>query len=40
MYGTREAHDICYYPQSGKIAFHGLGVIGRIEPLEYWDGED
>jgi uncharacterized cupin superfamily protein len=39
-YGTREPHDICYYPRSGKIAISGLGVIGRIEPLDYWDGEE
>jgi uncharacterized cupin superfamily protein len=40
VYGTREPNDICYYPRSGKIAFRGVGVIGRIEPLDYWDGED
>jgi uncharacterized cupin superfamily protein len=39
-YGTREPHDICFYPRSGKIAISGLGVIGRIEPAEYWDGEE
>ena len=39
-YGTREPGDICFYPRSGKIAFRGLGVIGRIERLDYWDGED
>ena len=39
-YGTREPGDICFYPRSGKIAISGLGVIGRIEPLDYWDGEE
>jgi uncharacterized cupin superfamily protein len=39
-YGTRAPNDICYYPRSGKVALRGVGVIGRIEPLEYWDGED
>jgi uncharacterized cupin superfamily protein len=39
-YGTREPNDICYYPRSGKIYFGGLGVIGRLEPAEYWDGEE
>ncbi|CAN5149052.1 hypothetical protein BH20ACT16_BH20ACT16_14100 [soil metagenome] len=24
---------------SQKIAFRGLGVIGRVEALYYWDGE-
>jgi uncharacterized cupin superfamily protein len=39
-YGTREANDISYYPRSGKISFRGVGVIGRLEQLDYWDGED
>jgi uncharacterized cupin superfamily protein len=38
-YGTREPNDICYYPRSGKVFLRGLGVIGRIEQLDYWDGE-
>jgi uncharacterized cupin superfamily protein len=38
-YGTREADDICYYPRSNKIFFRGLGVIARLELLEYSDGE-
>lgn len=38
-YGTRDPSDVCFYPRSGKIAIHGVGVIGRIEPLDYWDGE-
>jgi uncharacterized cupin superfamily protein len=39
-YGAREPNDICYYPRSNKIAFWGVGVIGRIERLDYWDGEE
>jgi uncharacterized cupin superfamily protein len=39
-YGTREPGDMCYYPRSRKVAFRGLGVIARVEPLDYWDGED
>jgi uncharacterized cupin superfamily protein len=39
-YGTRDPSDMCYYPHSNKISFRGLGVIGRIERLDYWDGED
>src|SRR5947207_2654511 len=39
-YGTRDPHDICFYPRSGKIAISGLGVVGRIEPVEYWEGEE
>jgi uncharacterized cupin superfamily protein len=39
-YGTREAADMCFYPRSGKVMFRGLGLVGRIERLDYWDGED
>jgi uncharacterized cupin superfamily protein len=38
-YGTREPNDICYYPRSNKVAFWGVGLIARIERLDYWDGE-
>ncbi len=38
-YGTRVPNDICYYPRSGKVNLRGIGLIGRIEPLDYWDGE-
>jgi uncharacterized cupin superfamily protein len=38
-YGTRDANDTAYYPRSNKIFWRGLGVIGRIESLEYDDGE-
>jgi hypothetical protein len=30
---------MCWYPRSKKIAWRGLGVIGRIEVLDYDDGE-
>lgn len=39
-YGTREPNDICYYPRSGKVFLRGVGVIGRIEPVDFWDGEE
>jgi uncharacterized cupin superfamily protein len=38
-YGTREPGDLAYYPRSRKLSFRGLGVIGRLEPVDYWDGE-
>jgi uncharacterized cupin superfamily protein len=38
-YGTREPNDVCYYPRSNKISFRGLGLIARLEPLDYFDGE-
>src|SRR5690242_13892781 len=39
-YGMRDPGDVCYYPRSGKLAFRGVGVIARLESLDYWDGED
>jgi uncharacterized cupin superfamily protein len=40
MYGTREPHDICFYPRSGRLALSGLGMIARVErSLEAWDDE-
>jgi hypothetical protein len=39
-WGTREPNDIAYYPDSGKVFLCGVGVIGRIEPCDYWDGEE
>jgi uncharacterized cupin superfamily protein len=39
VYGTREPNDLAYYPRSNKVFFRGLGLIGRLESLDYWDGE-
>ncbi|HEY3550439.1 MAG TPA: cupin domain-containing protein [Gaiellaceae bacterium] len=39
VYGTRDANDMCWYPRSKKLSWRGLGVIGRIETLDYSDGE-
>jgi uncharacterized cupin superfamily protein len=39
IYGTRRANDMAWYPRSNKIFWRGLGVIGRIETLDYRDGE-
>ena len=39
-YGTREPNDMTYYPKSNKVFLRGLGVLGRIEKLDYWDGEE
>ena len=38
-FGTRDPNDITYYPRSRKIMFRGVGVIGRLEQLDYWEGE-
>jgi uncharacterized cupin superfamily protein len=39
-YGGREPGDICYFPRSGKIALRGLGLVARLEAVDYWEGED
>jgi len=39
-YGPWIANEIVYYPRSNKIFFCGVGVMGRIEKLDYWEGED
>jgi len=39
VYGTRDPNDIAWFPRSRKMYWRGLGVIGRIETLEYFDGE-
>jgi len=38
-YGTREPNDIAYYPRSRKVYFRGIGLMTRLEHLDYWDGE-
>jgi uncharacterized cupin superfamily protein len=40
MYGTRDSNDVCYYPRSNKVMLSGVGVIARLERLEFWDGEE
>lgn len=37
-YGTRDPNDIAYYPRSNKIYFRGVGVMTRLERLDYWEG--
>jgi uncharacterized cupin superfamily protein len=39
-YGNRDQRDTIWYPRSHKISFSGLRLIGRLEPLGYWDGEE
>jgi uncharacterized cupin superfamily protein len=39
IYGTRRPNDMAWFPRSSKIFWRGLGVIGRIESLDYDDGE-
>jgi len=39
-YGSREHADLCYFPRSGKIALRGLGMVARVQTVDYWEGED
>jgi uncharacterized cupin superfamily protein len=39
IYGTRKPNDIAYYPRSRKICWRGVGLMARVEALDYWDGE-
>jgi uncharacterized cupin superfamily protein len=39
-FGPNVPDEIVYYPRSNKIFFAGVGVITRVEKLDYWDGED
>jgi uncharacterized cupin superfamily protein len=39
-WGTRDPNDICWYPRSKKMFWRGVGVVGRVEQLDYWDGEE
>jgi hypothetical protein len=39
VYGTRRPNDMCSYPRSRKLSWLVLVVIGRIEALDYFDGE-
>lgn len=38
-FGPLDPNDIAYFPRSKKVFLRGIGVIGRIEPLGFWDGE-
>jgi len=40
LYGTRDPGDVCFYPRSGKVFLRGIGLAARIEPLDYWEGEE
>jgi uncharacterized cupin superfamily protein len=39
-WGTRDPNDICWYPRSQKIFWRGVGIVGRVEQLDYWEGEE
>lgn len=37
--GPRDPHEVCVYPDSGKVLVRGIGRIGFIEDAEYMAGE-
>ncbi len=37
--GPREPHEVCAYPDSGKVLIRGMGRIGFLEDAGYSDGE-
>lgn len=37
--GTREAHEVCTYPDSGKVMVRSLGQVGTLQARPYMDGE-
>lgn len=37
--GPNEVHEVCGYPDSGKVMVRDLGMVGRMEPRDYMDGE-
>ncbi len=39
-YGEKKRHDVLYYPRSNKIMFRGVGVIARLDHLQYEVGEE
>jgi hypothetical protein len=39
VFGSKDPNDIAYYPRSNKINFRGVGLIARLDNLEYADGE-
>jgi uncharacterized cupin superfamily protein len=38
-YGERRSENITFYPRSRKVSIRGLGVVGRLELCDVWDGE-
>jgi uncharacterized cupin superfamily protein len=38
-WGTRDPNDVVWYPDSQKVNLRGIGIKARLEPLDYWDGE-
>ena len=37
--GPRDPHEVCGYPDSGKIMVRALKAVGTLEPQDYFAGE-
>jgi uncharacterized cupin superfamily protein len=37
--GPYDPHEVCGYPDTGKVMVRGLGTVGRLERRDYMDGE-
>lgn len=37
--GDRDPHEVCVYPDSGKVMVRSLGAVGRLAATEYMAGE-
>jgi len=37
--GPYDRHEVCGYPDNGKVLVRGLKRVGRFEPRDYMDGE-
>jgi len=37
--GPYDPHEVCGYPDNGKVLVRGTGQVGRLEPRDYMDGE-
>lgn len=39
-YSDIDSRDVTFFPDSNKVNLRYLGVMLRVEPVDYWDGED
>jgi uncharacterized cupin superfamily protein len=37
--GPHDRHEVCVYPDSGKVMVRSLGHVGFLEPTDYFAGE-
>lgn len=37
--GTHDPHEVCTYPDSGKVMVRGIDQVGRLQTTEYFAGE-